>query len=184
MVKSILKVQKIKYNQVYLLASLTSGLVRYHSTLPIHLTDDLLSEVRQILHDNQFAKQQRVLGLVKLLGELYNDLVVDSPIIFDMLYTFISTGNERVGAMADAPSDFLRVRLVCTLLDTCGHYFDRGSTKKKLDTFIAHFQVSPLLPLLSFTHYTHTHTHMHTHTRAFTDTQTRGPDDKLAVGWA
>jgi len=139
-VKSILKVQKIKYNQVYLLASLTSGLVRYHSTLPIHLTDDLLSEVRQLLHANEFAKQQRLLGLVKLLGELYNDLVVDSPIIFDMLYTFISTGNERVGAMPDAPSDFLRVRLVCTLLDTCGHYFDRGSTKKKLDTFIAHFQ--------------------------------------------
>ena len=84
--------------------------------------------------------QQRLLGLVKLLGELYNDLVIDSPIIFDALYTFISGGNERVGILPDPPADFTRVRLVCTLLDTCGHYFDRGVTKKKLEVFLAHFQ--------------------------------------------
>jgi regulator of nonsense transcripts 2 len=136
----MLKVQKMKYNQVYLIASLAAGLTRYHNTLPIHLTDDLLSEVRQLLHTHEFAKQQRLLSLVKLLGELYNDLVVDSPIIFDMLYTFISAGNDRVGLMPDPPTDFSRVRLVCALLDTCGHYFDRGTTKKKLDVFMAHFQ--------------------------------------------
>jgi regulator of nonsense transcripts 2 len=34
-VKCLLKVQKMKYNQVYLLASLVSGLIRYHSTLPV-----------------------------------------------------------------------------------------------------------------------------------------------------
>jgi regulator of nonsense transcripts 2 len=140
LVKCMLKVQKMKYNQVYLIASLTAGLTRYHNTLPIHLTDDLLSEVRHLLHTHEFAKQQRLLSLVKLLGELYNDLVVDSPIIFDMLYTFISAGNDRVGPMPDPPADFSRVRLVCALLDTCGHYFDRGTTKKKLDVFIAHFQ--------------------------------------------
>jgi len=57
-----------------------------------------------------------------------------------MLYTFISAGNERVGAMPDPPSDFTRVRCVCALLDACGHYFDRGTTKKKLDVFLGHFQ--------------------------------------------
>lgn len=45
----------------------------------------------------------------------------------------------------DLPDDFFRVRLVCTLLDTCGHCFDRGSAKKKLDFFLTFFQVS--LPL-------------------------------------
>ena len=96
--------------------------------------------MRHLLHTHEFVKQQRLLGLVKLLGELYNDLVVDSPIIFDMLYTFISAGNDRVGPMPDPPADFARVRLVCALLDTCGHYFDRGTTKKKLDVFLGHFQ--------------------------------------------
>ena len=140
LIKCILKVQKVKYNQVYLLASLVSALARYHPTLPVHVTDDLLSEMRHLLHVNEFVKQQRLLGLVKLLGELYNDLVVDSPIIFDMLYTFISSGNERIGPMPDPPADFTRVRCVCALLDACGHYFDRGTTKKKLDVFVGHFQ--------------------------------------------
>uniref|UniRef100_A0A672QXF2 UPF2 regulator of nonsense mediated mRNA decay n=1 Tax=Sinocyclocheilus grahami TaxID=75366 RepID=A0A672QXF2_SINGR len=35
--------------------------------------------------------------------------------------------------------------LVCTLLDTCGQYFDRGSSKKKLDCLLIYFQVSVCL---------------------------------------
>jgi hypothetical protein len=42
----------------------------------------------------------------------------------------------------DAADDFFRVRLICTLLDTCGMCFDKGSTKKKLDQFLVVFQVS------------------------------------------
>ncbi len=30
--------------------------------------------------------------------------VVDSPIIFDLLYTLISSGNDRVGVMPDPPA--------------------------------------------------------------------------------
>ncbi|KAK4578949.1 hypothetical protein RGQ29_028851 [Quercus rubra] len=40
----------------------------------------------------------------------------------------------------DPPEDSFRIRMVCTLLDTCGHYFDRGSSKRKLDRFLVHFQ--------------------------------------------
>ena len=40
----------------------------------------------------------------------------------------------------DPPDDCFRVRLICTLLDTCGKYFDRGSTKKRLDRFLIYFQ--------------------------------------------
>jgi len=47
---------------VYLLASLVSALGRYHPTLPVLVTDDLLSETRHLLHANEFAKQQRLLG--------------------------------------------------------------------------------------------------------------------------
>lgn len=39
------------------------------------------------------------------------------------------------------PDDFFRIRLVCTLLDTCGVCFDRGSAKKKLDFFLTFLQV-------------------------------------------
>eukprot|EP00293_Proteomonas_sulcata_P005908 CAMPEP_0184325304 /NCGR_PEP_ID=MMETSP1049-20130417/139744_1 /TAXON_ID=77928 /ORGANISM="Proteomonas sulcata, Strain CCMP704" /LENGTH=507 /DNA_ID=CAMNT_0026647327 /DNA_START=12 /DNA_END=1535 /DNA_ORIENTATION=+ len=139
-VKCVLKVQKSKYNQVYLFASLVSSLTKYHPSLAISVADDLLNEIRYLLHLNEFSKQQRLLGLVKLLGELYNDLVVDSQVVFDALYILLSAGNERVGPMPDPPTDFFRVRVICLLLDTCGHYFDRGSAKKRLDLFLAHFQ--------------------------------------------
>lgn len=41
----------------------------------------------------------------------------------------------------DAPHDCFRVRLVCTLLDTCGMCFDHGSSKIKLDSFLVLFQM-------------------------------------------
>uniref|UniRef100_A0A672QX75 UPF2 regulator of nonsense mediated mRNA decay n=1 Tax=Sinocyclocheilus grahami TaxID=75366 RepID=A0A672QX75_SINGR len=41
-------------------------------------------------------------------------------------------------------SNFI-LSLVCTLLDTCGQYFDRGSSKKKLDCLLIYFQVSVCL---------------------------------------
>lgn len=41
----------------------------------------------------------------------------------------------------DPIDNYFRVRLICVLLETCGQYFDRGSTKKKLDCFLVYFQV-------------------------------------------
>ncbi len=42
----------------------------------------------------------------------------------------------------DPPEHLFRIRLVCTLLDSCGQYFDRGTSKKRLDCFLIYFQVN------------------------------------------
>lgn len=42
----------------------------------------------------------------------------------------------------DSVDDFFRVRLVCTLLQTFGLCFNKGSQKRKLDHFLVIFQVS------------------------------------------
>jgi regulator of nonsense transcripts 2 len=51
----------------------------------------------------------------------------------------------------DAPDDCFRVRLIVTLLETCGSYFDRGASRAKLDRFLAYFQryvlAKPCLPI-------------------------------------
>lgn len=39
----------------------------------------------------------------------------------------------------EATWDYFRIKLVCVLLDTCGHYFDRGTGKQKLDRFLTFF---------------------------------------------
>jgi regulator of nonsense transcripts 2 len=36
--------------------------------------------------------------------------------------------------------NLFRIRLVCTLLDTCGSYFTKGTHKERLDRFLVHFQ--------------------------------------------
>jgi regulator of nonsense transcripts 2 len=78
-------------------------------------------------------------AVAQFLGELYNDLVIDSHVVFDALYTLMSPGSERTGPLPDPPGDLFRARLVCALLDSCGHYFDTGAAAKRLNLFLAHF---------------------------------------------
>lgn len=41
----------------------------------------------------------------------------------------------------DLPGDFFRIRLITTLLETCGMFFNKGAAGKKLDVFLSLFQV-------------------------------------------
>ncbi|KAI7854822.1 armadillo-type protein [Circinella umbellata] len=141
------KVWKIKYSNIHLLAILASGLHRHHSDFGVQLVDSLIEEIRIGLEQNIFKHNQRRIAVVKYLGELYNYRLIDSPLVFDTLYTIVTLGHEfgrpareRFCPM-DAPNDFFRIRLCCTLLDTCGMCFDRGSSKRKLDYFLTFFQM-------------------------------------------
>ncbi|XP_078092073.1 regulator of nonsense transcripts 2 isoform X5 [Mustelus asterias] len=91
---------------------------------------------------NQPKFNQRRISSVKFLGELYNYRMVESAVIFRILYSFITFGISADGSATplDPPEHLFRIRLVCTLLDTCGQYFDRGSSKRKLDCFLVYFQ--------------------------------------------
>jgi regulator of nonsense transcripts 2 len=39
------------------------------------------------------------------------------------------------------PDDFFRIRLVATMLETCGMFFNRGAAGKKLESFLLFLQV-------------------------------------------
>ncbi len=142
LLRCLLKVNKGKYSSIHLVASLVSGLATYHEVVGIKLVDGLLESIRVGLEENDFKKQQRQVMNVKFLGELYNYCVVESQVVFDTLYLFITFGHTegQEESPLDPPSDCFRIRLVCTLLDSCGQYFDRGSSKKKLDKFLLYFQ--------------------------------------------
>ncbi|PYH48795.1 nonsense-mediated mRNA decay 2 protein [Aspergillus saccharolyticus JOP 1030-1] len=137
---------KLKYGNIHLLAILVSALYRYHQEFVIGIVDNVLEHITLGLELNDFKFNQKRVAEVKYLGELYNYKMIDSPVIFDTLYRIVTFGHEGGTPMAgrinqlDQPDDFFRIRLVCTLLDTCGHCFDRGSAKKKLDFFLSFFQ--------------------------------------------
>ena len=139
--------------------------------MTIQVVDGILEEVRLGLEINHPRLNQRRVCTAKFLGELYNYQLVESSVVFRVLYLFITFGcasdgwlvsfcryQEQVSKIvgpfcpysAGSPSvldpydSYFRARLVCVLLDTCGMYFDHGSAKKKLDTFLVFFQVSCL----------------------------------------
>ncbi|KAM7277030.1 hypothetical protein ACFE04_018896 [Oxalis oulophora] len=101
----------------------------------------VLEEIRFGLEMNDYSMQQRRIAHMRFLGELYNYNHVDSSVIFETLYLVLAFGyGTPEQDSLDPPEDCFRIRLVITLLQTCGHYFDRGSSRRKLDQFLIHFQ--------------------------------------------
>ena len=132
---------KVKFSNIHLLAVLIGALSRHHQDFTISVIDNVLEQVTLGLEQNDFKFNQRRIAEAKYLGELYNYKMIDSTVIFDTLYRILTFGHEdgmpapgKTNAL-DLPDDFFRIRLVCTVLDTCGICFDRGSSRKKLDFF-------------------------------------------------
>lgn len=139
--KCFMKVHKGKYGQIHLIASLAAGLSRYHDEFAVAIVDEVLEEIRIGLELNDYGMQQRRVAYMRFLGELYNYKHADSSVIFETLYLILIYGHGTPEQdVLDPPEDFFRMRLIITLLETCGHYFDHGSSKKKLDRFLIHFQ--------------------------------------------
>jgi len=143
-VKCIKNVWNLKYFNIRYLASLVAGLMQYHDWVPALVTDDILEDIRMGMEVNNPKFNQRRTSLIRFLGELYNYRIVDSSLIFKVLYSLITFGvvldHEQSEHSLDPPAHTLRLRLVCVLLDTCGQYFSTGSSKKKLDYFLLYFQ--------------------------------------------
>uniref|UniRef100_A0A1D1Y076 Regulator of nonsense transcripts 2 n=2 Tax=Anthurium amnicola TaxID=1678845 RepID=A0A1D1Y076_9ARAE len=139
--KCFLKVHRGKYSQVHLIALLTAGLSRYHDEFAVAVVDEVLEEIRLGLELNDYGMQQKRIAHMRFLGELYNYEHVDSSVIFETLYLILMFGHGTPEQdVLDPPEDCFRIRMITTLLQTCGHYFDRGSSKRKLDRFLIYFQ--------------------------------------------
>ncbi|XP_078530285.1 regulator of nonsense transcripts 2 isoform X4 [Lissotriton helveticus] len=138
----MINIWNVKYNSIHCVANLLAGLVLYQEDVGIHVVDGVLEDIRLGMEVNQPKFNQRRISSAKFLGELYNYRMVESAVIFRTLYSFISFGVNSDGgpSILDPPEHLFRIRLVCTILDTCGQYFDRGSSKRKLDCFLVYFQ--------------------------------------------
>ncbi|GAB1609122.1 regulator of nonsense transcripts 2-like isoform X2 [Argonauta hians] len=141
--KCLTAVWNIRYNSIHCAANLLAGLAPYHELVAIQVVDGILEDIRIGMEINHPKYNQRRVSAIKYLGELYNYRMVESSVIFKVLYSFISFGTsleDNIPSALDLPDHLFRIRLVCVLLDTCGQYFDKGSSKKKLDYFLVYFQ--------------------------------------------
>eukprot|EP00795_Rhopilema_esculentum_P002036 gene2037-17601_t len=141
-VKCLSKIWNVKYSNIHCAANMLSGLSEYHEDVGVYVVDEVIEHVRLGMEVNIPKFNQQRISIIKYLGELFNYQLVESDVIFTTLYSLISFGSVADGTLSelDPPEHLFRIRLVCILLDSCGQYFDRGSTKKKLDYFLVYFQ--------------------------------------------
>ncbi|EFX05482.1 nonsense-mediated mRNA decay factor [Grosmannia clavigera kw1407] len=136
---------KVKYGNVHLLAGLLSALYRHHSAFVINIVDGIIESVIFGLEQNDFRQNQRRLAEVKYLGEFYTYRLLENPVIFDMMYKILTLGYGgppipgRLNPL-DLPDEYFRIRLVATILETTGTYFNKGPAGKKLDYLLCFFQ--------------------------------------------
>ncbi|OWP03436.1 nonsense-mediated mRNA decay factor (Upf2) [Marssonina coronariae] len=136
---------KVKYGSIHLLAIMLISLYRYHQQFVIMVIDNVLESVVLGLEQNDFKFNQRRMAELRYLGELYNYRMVDHSVIFDTLYRILTFGHGGPPIPGrsnpfDMPDDFFRIRLVATVLESCGMFFNRGAAGKKLDYFLSFFQ--------------------------------------------
>ncbi|KAJ1973991.1 mRNA decay protein, partial [Dimargaris xerosporica] len=141
------KVWKVNYSLVGYMATLVANLAKFHPMLNAAVVDAVLEGVRVGLEQNIFKHNQRRIAQVRYLGELYARRVVSAGLVFETLYTILTSGYTtmrphpaRVSPF-DLPHDYFRVRLCCVLLDSCGQYLNRGRNQTKLAAFLAYFQL-------------------------------------------
>ncbi|KAJ1331644.1 regulator of nonsense transcripts 2 [Microdochium nivale] len=136
---------KVKYGSVHILAILLSAIYRYHPDFAVSVMDAVVESVNLGLEQNDFKYNQRRIAEVKYMGELYNYRMLEHPAIFDTLYKILTFGHGGAPIPGrlnpyDMPDDYFRIRLVATVLETCGMFFNRGAAGKKLDYFLSFLQ--------------------------------------------
>ncbi|KAE8260849.1 hypothetical protein A4X13_0g100 [Tilletia indica] len=145
--KAFTKPWRIKFGNVHLLAILLFELQTYHPDFVIEVLEQACEDVVTGLESNVFQFNQRRVAVVRYFGELYNYRLINSKMIFDQLWSFTTFGHPYGRPLPgqftplDAPDDYFRIRLICTLLDTCGACFDQGSLKRRLDSFLTFFNL-------------------------------------------
>lgn len=93
LIKLFQKIWKVKFGNIHLMAILASGLNRYHPDFGVQVVDSVVEEIRIGLEQNIFKHNQRRIAVAKYLGELYNYRMIESPLIFDTLYSIVTFGH-------------------------------------------------------------------------------------------
>lgn len=105
---------RVKFVNVQWMASLLAGLMWYYDHIGYDVVDNILEDIRLGMEVNHHKLNQRRLCCVKYLGELYNYRVVDSSVIFNVLYSLITFGvsyDPKVSSVLDPPEHLFRIRL-------------------------------------------------------------------------
>lgn len=127
-----------KFIDMNVVACLMTRMKKTQDVLPIRVVDAVLEDIICGLEKNDYRDSQHRLLAIRFLAELYNFTVINTDIIFTVLNVLADCNDEC--KYPDPEDDAFRIRMVCTLLDTCSKHFEKGGKKAKLDVFLKQFQ--------------------------------------------
>lgn len=133
LVKCLSKAYNLRYHLIKYLADLLSGLSSYREQIVARVIDNVFEDIRAGLEIHSPKLAQRRIAMVTYLGEMFNYRLVNANHIINTLYLIISFGvtmNYEFPSEVDPPGSLFRLKLACTLLNTCGLYFTKPSHRK------------------------------------------------------
>lgn len=133
-IKCLTKAYNFRWHLIRTLADVVSALSSYQERVVTRIIDGVFEDIRAGLEIHSPKLAQRRVAMAKYLGELYIYRLIDSQIVFNTLYSIISYGvtwSHEIVSPVDPPESMFRLKLACTMLDTCGSYFQSTSSKKK-----------------------------------------------------
>lgn len=149
-INCMVEAYNLKFYNIRYLAALLASLNRDNPWIAVAVVDGVVEDILLMIEINEIQFNQRRIPMIRYFGELYNYRLSDSSLVFKILYSLITYGvyypdsNQGLSQMPmsglDPPDNLFRIKLVCDLLDTCGHYLSTGQEKKKLDCYLLFFQ--------------------------------------------
>ncbi|KAJ1965716.1 mRNA decay protein [Dipsacomyces acuminosporus] len=141
------KIWKIKHSNVYLVTMIANALGRLHPWFRVAVVDTVLENIKLGLEHNLFSHSQRRVSEIRYVGEMFIYKFISSKEIFDLLFLLVRYGHAEPhpfpgrDSEIDPLADYFRIRLVCTLLSTCGRYISGADDRLLLEEFAVYFQM-------------------------------------------
>lgn len=126
----------LTHDTLPLLARLLSRIQQCHEAFVCEVLDTLSEDIEADLLHLDFAGHQRRLARVRYLGECHACFLVKPDAMLQQLYRLCVPQPQR----KDAPNDYTRVRMACTLLPYFGKAFQKPPYKQRLDHVCAVLQ--------------------------------------------
>lgn len=144
-IKCLSSVWNLKYYNIVYLAHLLFGLFSYQDWVIPRVLDNIMEDIRLGMQMNSIEFNQRRISVIKFFAECFNYRLIDSGLLFRVLYLLITFGinySDITQSLLDPPINLMRIRLAAQILHTCGGFLTSGLARRKLDYYLYFFQVN------------------------------------------
>lgn len=127
--KVFCKIWKVKQVNIELMAKYVHSLKPYYYSFGVIVVDSVLEDIRVGIEQGGYKNNQKRISQVMYLGELCNNKIVDHTVIMSTLYLILTFGYPNnqpspLGCPLDPNDELFRIRLACSLLDSCGKFLN------------------------------------------------------------